>query len=221
MSIDAISSTNRQDNAFRNKILAAAGVGAAAGGIYAASGKRYLYDGVPSDTFVKKVSKNLDKEMSAKDSYEALKVRKFLEKVVEPEVDMNSLKPMIKDSKELSEAIKATPEEPVDEAITRVFSQPDKEKVKQDLISLQNKTKSDKIASENTALKLLHDNFDKKTKKLVKNEGTSDEVFSMIKKTAKKIQVKTVATVAVMTGAVAGALCLVASDVPGATNNKK
>lgn len=219
MSINAISNAD-QNTAFQNKIWASAGVGAVAGGAVAAARKRYLYDGVPSDTFVKNVSKNLEKTMTADEAYEDLKIRKFLEKAEDPEVDTETLKPMIKDSKELSEAIKATPEESVDDAINRVFAEQNKTKLRQNLINLQDKTKSDKISSQNTALKLLHDNFDKKTKKLVKNEGTSNEVFNMIKKTAKKIQVKTVAVTAAMTGAIAGALCLVASDIPGSNDNK-
>ena len=216
MSINAINNADPY-TAYRNKILTVAGVGAVAGGAVAASGKRYLYDGAPSDTFVKKVSKKLRKEMPPEETKEAKKINKFLAKATDPQTDLETLKPMIKDSKELSDAIKSTPDEAVDKAINRVYSQP-KAKVRQDLLSLQQKTKSDKIASTNTALKLLNDNFDASTKKLVKNENTSDKVFGMMKKTAKNIQVKSVAALAATAGVIAGALCMVATDVPNVAN---
>ena len=109
---------------------------------------------------------------------------------------------------------KLTPEEDLEQAINRVFSQP-KEKVKQDLLDLQFKTKADKKAGRNTALKLVCDNFDAKERKLVKNSATSEKVFKMLKSTANKIQAKAVATTAVITGIAAGAVYMVMSDVPG------
>jgi len=218
MSINAINNADSK-TAFQNRILAATGAGALVGGVYTAKDKQYLYKGLPSDVFVRDVGRNLRKEMTSDEIMESAKVYKFVEKAVDPEVDLESLKPMIKDSKELSEAIKSNPQETIEEAITRVFSQKDTSKIKEDLLDLQYKTKSDKKTGRNTSLKLLHDNFDAGEQKLVKNKGTTEAVFNMLKNTATKIQIKTVAVGATLAGLAAGALCLIASDVPGAKNN--
>ena len=100
-SINAISSVDSK-TAFQNRILAATGAGALLGGAYTAKDKQYLYKGIPSDTFVRDVGRNLRKEMTSDERMESAKVCKFIEKAVDPEVDLESLKPMIKDSKELS-----------------------------------------------------------------------------------------------------------------------
>ena len=159
--------------------------------------------------------------MTPEEKEEAGKINTFLKAVVNPETNMEDLKPQIRESKELSDAIKSTPEENVEDAINRVFSNPNKEEVKQNLLDLQDKTVSHKKSGKNTALKLVHDNFNSQEKKLVKNENTSEEVFGMLKKTAKKIQVKTALLGGVVAGLVAGAACLIASDVPDLTKDKK
>ncbi|MCM1265415.1 MAG: hypothetical protein NC200_04370 [Candidatus Gastranaerophilales bacterium] len=204
---------------FKTKLSVAAGAGIVAGTGYFSSKKNWLYKDAPSDTFVKQVSNNLKKDMSSEELKESSKINKFLKDVVNPEVELENLKPQIRDSKELSDAIKATPEEPIEDAITRVFSKPSKEEVKQELMNLQYKTKSDKKCSENTALKLIHDNFDAKNKKLFKSETTPEATFKMLKNTAKKIQTKAAVVGGLAGGLIAGALCLVAIDVPG--SNKK
>ena len=214
MSITAISSADPYKK-LENKILTVSGAGFAAGTAGLAFRKNWLYKGMPSDTFVKSVSKNLEKKMTSDELKESSRINKFLKSVVDPEVDLETLKPQIRDSKELSAAIKSTPEESVENAITRVFSNPDKAKVKQNLLDLQYKTVSDKKADKNTALKLIHDNYDAKAKKLVKSETASDEVFGMLKNTARKIQAKTAVVGGLVAGMAAGAFCLIASDVPG------
>ena len=214
MSINAVSSADSL-TALQNRVLVATGAGAVIGGAYTAKDKQYLYNGLPSDTFVKDVSENLKKEMTSEELMESAKVYRFLEKVVDPEVDLESLKPSIMDSKELSEAIKNSPDEKVEDAITRVFSQPKRSKVKEDLLNLQYKTSSDKKTGRNRSLKLLHENFDASEGKFVKSRNISESMFEMIKKTAAKIQVKSIAFGAAVAGAAAGALCLIASDIPG------
>lgn len=222
MSINAINGVNTNPNKkLENRIMVATGVGFVAGTAGVGSRKNWLYKGQPSDTFVKNVSNNLAKKMTPEEKEEAGKINIFLKAVVNPETNMDDLKPQIRESKELSDAIKSTPEENVEDAINRVFSNPNKEEVKQNLLDLQDKTVSHKKSGKNTALKLVHDNFSSQEKKLVKNENTSEEVFGMLKKTAKKIQVKTALLGGVVAGLVAGAACLIASDVPDLTKDKK
>lgn len=217
MSIREVSSTDTRNN-FQHKLLTSTIAGALAGGGYKATHKNWIYKGLPSDTFVREVGSNLRKNMTSDELKESAKISKFLSNVVDPEVKMETLKPQILDSKELSEAIKATPDETVEQAINRVFAQP-KDKAKQDLLDLQFKTKADKKSGRNTAIKLINDNFDAKERKLVKNSETSDKVFDMIKSTARRIQAKAVVATALVTGIAAGALYIVASDVP--KDNKK
>lgn len=214
MAIQAINSSD-SNTRFKNRMKASTGIGLIAGTALIGARKNWLYKGMPTDTFVKSVSKNLEKTMTSDELKESSRINKFLKSVVDPEVDMETLKPQIKDSKELSAAIKSTPDETVEAAITRVFSKPSKEEIKQELLDLQYKTVSDKKANTNTALKLIHDNFDAKEKKLVKSASTGDDTFKMIKNTARKIQVKTAALGGLAIGVIVGALTLVATDVPG------
>ncbi len=214
MSVNRVGSSNNDMSDFRNKILGSTAIGALAGGVYSATKTNWIYKGLPSDQFVRNVSTNLRKDMTSDELKESAKISKFLSDVVKPETDLETLKPQIRDSKELSEAIKSAPEEELEDAITRVFSQP-KDKVKQDLTRLQFKTKSNKKINSTTALKLINDNFDASNKKLVKNPETSEKVFNMIKSTANKIQAKSVAVASVLSGAVVGALALVVTKVPG------
>lgn len=205
-----------QDFKLRNRLLTAGGMGAVAGGLYTAKDKNWLYKGTPSDTFVKTVSDNMKKGMTSDELMESSKIYRFVEKAVNPSTDIEELKPLILDSKELSDAIKQHPEESVDNAISRVFSQPNKDKVRQDLLELQFKTSSNKKTGKNAAMKLVHENFDASTKRFTKSKGTSAEAFNMIKSSAKKIQLRSVAIGAAVVGAAAGAIALIASDVPDA-----
>lgn len=222
MSINAINGVNTNPNKkLENRIMTVAGVGFVAGTAGVGSRKNWLYKGQPSDTFVKNVGNNLAKKMTPEEKEEAGKINTFLKAVASPDTKLEDLKPQIRESKELSDAIKSTPEENVEDAINRVFSNPNKDEVKQNLLDLQDKTVSHKKSGKNTALKLVHDNFNSQEKKLVKNENTSEEVFKMLKKTANKIQAKTALLGGVVTGLVAGAACLIASDVPDLTKNNK
>ncbi|MCR5265959.1 MAG: hypothetical protein K6E29_05135 [Cyanobacteria bacterium RUI128] len=212
MSITKISTSDRMAD-LKNRILLSTGVGAVAGGIYSAIRPNWLYKGLPSDTFVKETSREIRKTMNSEDLKESAKISKFLKAAIDPETNVEELRPQILDSKELSEAIKASHEETVEDAIKRVYSQP-KDKVRQDLIDIQFKTKADKISGRTTVLKMLNDNFDASKKTLVKHSETSDNMFALIKKTAGKIQAKAIAKGAAIAGCAAGALCLILSDVP-------
>lgn len=214
MSITKISASDKMTD-LKNRILVSTGVGAIAGGIYTANRKNWLYKGLPSDTFVKETSREVRKTMSSEDLKESAKINKFLKAAIEPETNVETLRPMIENSKELSEAIKKSPEESVQDALSRVYSQP-QDKIRQDLIKLQYKTKADKIAGRTSVLRLLNNNFDASKKALVKSENTSESMFNIIKKTASKIQTKAVAKGAAIVGCTAGALALILSDVPDA-----
>lgn len=199
----------------KNRLLAAAGTGAVVGGGYIATKKNWLYNDAPSDAFIKNVSDNLESSITPQQKKEASLINNFVRAVVDPAGDVQALKPQIKASKELSEAIKSHPAEEVDTAIERVFAEPDTAKLKDNLINLQSKTKSDKLFGRNTALKLIHENYDSETKSLRKAQNTSEQVFKMIKSTARKIQVKSAIVGACVTGAVAAGLTLICTDVKG------
>ncbi len=197
----------------KNRLLTAAGIGGATGTVYSATKKNWLNNDSPSDVFVKKVSDNLEQSITPQQRREASIINSFVNSAVDPEVDLNNLKPQIRASKELSEAIKSNPAEDVEVAIERVFAEPDKAKLKDSLVNLQSKTKSDKLFGKNTALKLVHQNFDADSLTLKKHSNTSEEVFKMIKSTAKKIQVKSAVVAGVATGAAAAALTFLFSDI--------
>ncbi|MCD8378117.1 MAG: hypothetical protein LUB59_04935 [Candidatus Gastranaerophilales bacterium] len=214
MSIKPINSTD-PNTRLKNRITTVSGAGLAVGTVYTVTRKNWLYKGMPSDSFVKTVSKSLETTMSSDELKEASRINRFLESVADPEVNLETLKPQIRDSKELSAAIKSAPDEPIESALTRVFSKPDKAEIKQELLSLQYKTISDKKADRNTSLKLIHDNFDAKSKKLVKSKNTSNEIFTLIKDSARTLHARASVIGGVLTGVAAGALCLVLSEVPG------
>jgi len=197
----------------KNRIVVASTTSAVAGTAYTATKKNWLYKNNPSDVFVKKVSNHLEEKVTPAQRREASIINSFVRSVVDPEVDVQTVKPQIKASKELSEAIKSNPAEDVDTAIERVFAEPDTAKLKDNLLNLQDKTKSDKLFGRNTALKLVHDNFDAEKQTLKKNPNTSDELFKMMKSTARKMQTKAAVVGGVVTGAVAAALTLVFTDV--------
>ena len=197
----------------KNRIMVASTTSAVAGTAYTATKKNWLYKNNPSDVFVKNVSNHLEANVTPEQRREASIINSFVRSVVDPEVDVQTVKPQIKASKELSEAIKSNPAEDVDAAIERVFSEPDTTKLKENLLNLQNNTKSDKLFGRNAALKLVHENFDAEKQVLKKNPSTSDGLFKMMKSTARGMQAKSSVVAGVVTGAVAAALTLVFTDV--------
>ena len=197
-----------------SKIATAAATGAVLGGGYMASTPRWLDKNVPSDTFIKNVSDSMKQDLPKTELLESVKINKFLKAATDPNTRAVDLKPMILDSKELSEAIKQNENETVEVAIERVFSQKDESKIKRDLLNLQYKTKSDKKANRNAATNLIFKNLDTKTKKLVKSEDTAERTFQMLKKSAAKVQANAIAKGALLTGVIAGAIGLMMVDVP-------
>lgn len=217
----AISRVESNSSNVKTKLYTVAGLGAVAGSAASLSSKAWLYKGVPNDSFVKQVSENLDKKLTPKEQSESRLINGFLNSVVDSEVDLQTLKPNIRASKELSEAIKSYPEENVEAAIDRVFAEPDKVKLRDNLLSLQEKTKIDKKSGRNTALRLIHDNFDSENKVLKKSEGTSDEIFKMLKSTARKMQVKSVAFGGLVAAGIVTATAIVFTDILSPHTNKK
>lgn len=214
MSIGAVNSSDINDR-FKKRISGAAAAGVVAGSAGLSMKKNWLFKGMPSDAFIKTTEKNLEQTMTSDELKEASRINKFMRDVVDPEVDIETLKPQIRSSKELSAAIKSSPDENIETAINRVFSKPDKGQIKQELLDLQFKTVSDKKADRNTALKLIYDNFDAKDKKLVQSKDTPPKMFKAVKNAAKSVQRKAVAAGGIVTGLAAAALCLVAYEVPG------
>lgn len=197
-----------------SRIATVGAAGAVLGGAYMASSPRWLNKNVPSDAFIKNVSDGMKQDLTKNELAESIKISKFLKAVADPNTKVSDLKPMILASEELSDAIKQNENETVDNAIERVFSQKDENKIKQDLLKLQYKTKSEKKASLSAATDLIAKNFDSKTKKLVKSDDTAVKTFQMIKRSAAKVQAKAVAKGAVLAGVIASAIGLMATDVP-------
>ena len=198
---------------YRHNLSASAIVGTGLGALYSWFKPGLLTDQVPSDTFVKQVSKELRKDLTPEELFEAEKINKFFSSVVDPEVNVYSLKPMIKNSRELSSAIKISDVETIDEAITRVFSNNNVEDLKKELLGLQLKTVVDKKADKYAATKLIFENMNA-DKKIFKSESISEKMFSMLKKAALKVKAKNLSAMA-MVGAIAGsAAYIVAADTP-------
>lgn len=213
MSINPVGQYDALNNYNKNLSISTA-IGAGAGVVYGFAKPGWLYKGMPSDTFVKQVSKELKRGMTSDELKEAEQINKFLFAVVEPETDLESLKPMIKNSKELSNAIKSSPSESIDEALARVYSNPDKDSLRKQLLNLQNKTFSDKKSDKNSSLKLIYENFDAKNKTLVKSENTTDSAFSILKKAATKVKAKSLAVASGVAALIGAAAYLIVADVP-------
>lgn len=203
------------------RLLTSFGVGAVVGSSAMATRKAWLFKDAPSDVFVKKVSKNLEKQVPAHEHAEAVMINNFVKNAVDPEVNVQTLKPHILASKELSEAIKSHPAEDVKVAIERVFSETDDAKLRESLINLQSKTKSDKKFGHNVALKLVHENFDAENKVLKQSKNTSDDVFKMLTSTAKKIQVKSAVIGGLVVAGVATAMMIVFTNTLPNSSTKK
>lgn len=197
---------------FRNRVYTAGAVSGVIGGAYTATKKNWLTNNHPSDVFIKSVSRNLEDSLTPQQRQEASIINSFVKAVVDPSTDLETVKPQIRASQELTEAIKSHPSEDVNVAIERVFAEPDRAVLKNNLLDLQSKTKSDKLFGKNTALKLVNDNFDAGTLKLKKHANTTEKTFNMIKSTARNIQLKSVLAGAAVAGLVASTLTFVFSN---------
>ena len=214
MSINRINESDSFKTYKRNFVISAV-VGGGAGAAIRARKPAWLSKGEPSDAFVKQVSKELRNNMSPEDRVEADKINRFYRTAIDPEVNIEGLKPMLRDSRELSQAIMTNPGETLDEATERVFSNPNRNELREEVLGLQMKTVADKKANKNTATRLIADNFNPSEMKLVKSESTTDEMFAIVKKAASKVKTKAI-VVAASVGALAGAaVYLFAADIPG------
>lgn len=218
MSVSRVEQNNPNVKA---RLLSSFGIGAVVGSSAMATRKAWLFKDAPSDVFIKKVSKNLEKQVPAHECAEAIMINNFVKNAVDPEVNVQTLKPQILASKELSEAIKSHPAEDVKVAIERVFAEPDNAKLRESLINLQLKTKSDKKFGTNVALKLVHENYDAKNKVLKQSQNTSDDVFKMLTSTAKKIQIKSAVVGGLVLAGVATAMTIVFTNTLPSSTPKK
>ena len=194
---------------FKNRVYTSGAVGSVIGAAYTSTKKNWLTNNRPSDVFIKSVSRNLEEALTPQQRQEASIINSFVKAVVDPSTDLETVKPQIRASQELTEAIKSHTSEDVNVAIERVFAEPDKAVLKNNLLDLQSKTKSDKLFGKNTALKLVNDNFDEKNLQLRKHKNTAEKTFNMIKSTARNVQIKSVLTGAAVVGLVASTLTFV------------
>lgn len=193
-------------------------IGTGAGLIEGYARKSWLTKDAPSDTFVKKVSKDLETTLQPQEHKELEKVNAFFKQLTNYRTDIYEMRGRIEDSTELTNALNKHEGESTKDALDRIFSNPDKLQVKQELRDLQNRTQVDKKVSIYTARKITNANFDTKTKSLKQTAGTSDEVFDILKSVARRIKVKT----AVQHGVIGGFLVGTAGLLLGAqVNNKK
>ena len=93
--------------------------------------------------------------------------------------------------------------ETVKDALDRIFSQ-DKTKVKHDLRNMQDRTVVDKKVDLLAAKKLINAKFDKKSGSLKKAADTSNEMFAVLKKSARAIKFSTAVSHTMAAAVVAG-----------------
>ena len=192
-------------------------LGACAGVIEGYTRKSWLTKDAPSDTFVKNVSKDLETTLQPKEHKELEKVTAFFKQLTNYRTDVYEMRGRIEDSTELTNALNKHEGESTKDALDRIFSNPDKLQVKQELRDLQNRTQVDKKVDIYTARTIANANFDTKTKSLKQATGTSDEVFGILKSAARRIKVKT----AVQHGVIGGFLVGTAGLLLGAQVNSK
>lgn len=183
-------------------------LGAAIGGIEGFTRKSWVAKDKPSDKFVKNVSKGLEATLTADEHKEFNKVKSFFKELTNYRVNLDTMRGRIEKSTELTNAISKKDGETTKDALDRIFANPDKTELANELRDLQNHTNVDKKVNIYAARDIANKNFDAKSKKLVKAEGTSDEIFRILKKSAKNIN-KTTAIQHTVVGAVlAGTLGL-------------
>ncbi len=178
-------------------------VGAVFGAIEGYTRKSWLTKGEPSDKFIKTVSFNMSKELPKDEHNEFEKVRNFFKALVDYKSELPELRTRIEESKELTNAVDKKEGETVKDALDRIFSQ-DKMKVKHDLRNLQDRTVVDKKVDLQAAKKLVNANFDKKAGALKKADGTSKEMFAVLKKSARSIKLGTAVSHTMAAAVVAG-----------------
>lgn len=183
-------------------------IGAAIGGIEGFSRKSWLTKGHPSDSFIKNVSKGLETTLKPEEHKEFNKINSFFKDLTHYKVNVDNMRSRVEESTELSNAVNKKEGETTKDALDRIFSNPDKNAVKEELRNLQTRTVIDKKVDTTAAETIITKNFDATNKKLKKAEGTSDEVFKILKKSAKSINKTTAIKHTVIGAVLAGTLGL-------------
>lgn len=191
-------------------------IGAGIGAVEGYARKSWIKNDQPTDKFIKQVSKGLTNNLTESEHVELNKVNSFFEALVDPKTNVDSLRGRIEDSTELTNAISKNDGETAKDALDRIFSNPDKNAVKQDLQLMQDKTTVDKKVNKYGAKAVILENFDSANKKLSKSENTSKETFKVLIKAAKKIKLNT----AVAHTAIGGVLLGITGLLIGATKQK-
>lgn len=165
-------------------------LGAGIGAIEGFTRKSWLKNDKPSDSFVKQVSKEMEKTLEPKEKSELTKVNKFFEALLDYRTEPDELRQRIEKSSELSNAVIKKEGETTEAALDRIFKQ-DKPELKKELRHLQERTVVDKKVNIYAAKNLVKKNFNKETKNFEKANETSKEAFSIIKKAIKRTRIKT------------------------------
>lgn len=184
-------------------------IGAVAGGIEGFSRKSWLNNkDNPGDSFVKEVSKNLEKSLKPEEHIELDKVKNFFAALTDSKTPMSDFRARIEASTELTNALPTKEGETANDTLNRIFSYPKKSDIRNELRNLQDRTVVDKRVNTNTAKKLINANYDKANKTLKQAQSTSKEMFGLIKKSARKIKVNTAMAHTVIGGVLVGTLGL-------------
>jgi len=195
VSVSAVNAGDKKVYTVRQKTLKGGKtglvIGAVAGAIEGFTRKSWLDGKAPADSFVKNVSKGLEKTLTPEENKELTKVKNFFSALVDYNTDVYKLKENVEASKELSGAILKNEGETAQMAIDRVFANTNKAELKKELLEIQNRTQIDKKVNINTAKNITKENINLTSKTLQKSEGTSTEVFNVIKKAAQKSKVNT------------------------------
>lgn len=194
MSISSVNPANNNSKSIRQKTIDKGQqgfvLGATIGAIEGFSRKSWLKGDKPSDTFVKQVSKQMEKTLEPKEKSELTKVNKFFEALLDYRTEPSELRQRIEKSSELSNAILKNDGETTEKALDRIFAQ-DKSVLKKELRELQDRTVVDKKVNLNAAKSLVNKNFNPKTKAFEKANETTKEAFSLIQKAIQKTRIKT------------------------------
>lgn len=185
------------------------GIGATIGAVEGYTRKSWITKkNAPTDTFVKNISKGLESTLKPEETKELEKVKMFFRQLVNYRTDVHEMRQRVEKSTELTNALNKKKGETTKDALDRIFSNPDRLAIKQELRDLQKRTVVDKKVDIYKARELAVSNIDTKSRTLKKSSGTSDEVFKVIKAAAKKIKVKTAYQHTMVGGVLAGTVGL-------------
>lgn len=225
MSISSVNAANNSPKTIRQKTIEKGKhgfiIGAGIGAIEGFSRKSWLKGDKPNDTFVKTVSKEMEKTLKPEEKSEVTKVNKFFEALLDYKTEPEELRQRIEKSNELSNALIKHEGETTEKALDRIFAQ-DKPSLKKELRELQDRTVIDKKVNINAAKRLVNNNFNTKTKAFEKSNSTTKEAFSLIKKAITNTRMKTALKDTVVGGILVGIVgMLVAANELTKKNKQK